>query len=290
MKTSYFKIYDFDLSREYNNYFWDRALCLPKLISQNLLNSISGQYRENYQTREDDLNIKLFHIFYVLKKYVDAGFLSFPKDIWIGMRQYSTKFKNRRSDLGYISGDFDFLVGGLTDTTFQTDNIIGIETKKFPYDSCHFDEDYANMSQIPGFKLKEPRKDAKRDGAIYGLNQIVSYKYFFNKVILFYICVARPIPTCNVIPQAYNGDIIRKTIGLLKDKYKDKFTCIPDDVGFCISGIAQVPGKDSLDSGMPVTPEIIKNPLKHEYLLPDRKDFIGEIKDRLDNAKILSCN
>ncbi len=96
MKTHYFKINDFDLNRGYNNYFWDKALPLSKYISRHLKNGIEEQYMENYRIREDDLNMKLFPIFHVLKEYVNARVLSLPKDIWIGMRQYSTKFTNNK--------------------------------------------------------------------------------------------------------------------------------------------------------------------------------------------------
>ena len=285
MKTHYFKINDFDLNRGYNNYFWDRALSLPKLISLHLKNGIKEQYKENYRIREDDLNIKLFHIFYVLKKYVDARVLSLPKDIWIGMRQYSTKFTNKRKGLGYVSGDFDFIVGGLEGSNMQADNIIGIETKIFRYESQYFDENYTNQSEIKDFKL---RKHLKNDGIMPGLKQIISYKYFCDKVILFYTSVAPPIQTHKVIEIAYNEEIIRKTMRQLKDKYKDKIPGIPADVGFCISGIVQVPGKDSLDSGTPTCPDIIKNPSKHDGLLPDRKDFIDAVKERIEKAETVS--
>lgn len=287
MKTNYFKINDFDLNREYNNYFWDRALSLPNEINRRLANGINNRYEENYRIREEDLNIKLFHIFYILKKYVDAGDLSFPNNIWIGIHQYSMKFKNKikkkGKDFGYISGDFDLLVGGLVGSTLQTDNIIGIETKVFRYDVPDFNEDYKMISDIPNLKEKYIRND----GIMPGLKQIISYKYFCNKVILFYIAIARPAPSHIVIPQALNGDVIRKAMGQIKNKYKDKIVHIPDDVGFCISGIVQVPGKDSLDSGTPTTPDIIKNPSRHDGLLPDREDFIDILQKRLERAETI---
>ena len=216
---------------------------------------------------------------------MDARVLSLPKDIWIGMRQYSTKFTNKRKGLGYVSGDFDFIVGGLEGSNMQADNIIGIETKIFRYESQYFDENYRNLSEIKNFKL---RKHLKNDGIMPGLKQIISYKYFCNKVILLYISVALPIPTREVIEAAYNEDIIRKTMRQIKVKYEDKIPDIPADVGFCISGIVQVHGKDSLDSGTPTYPDIIKNPSKHDGLLPDRKDFIDAVKEGIEKAETVS--
>ncbi|MCL4532973.1 MAG: hypothetical protein M1502_01745, partial [Deltaproteobacteria bacterium] len=70
----------------------------------------------------------------------------------------------------------------------------------------------------------------------------------------------------------------------IKEKYTEKISDIPDYIGFSINGLMQVPNKDPIYSGMPITPITLKYPDNHSFLLNNREDFIDKISKRLETA------
>jgi hypothetical protein len=286
MKTQFFKILGFNFDNV--NEFWSNSIKIGiriKDINNNNNNNPALLEKNLVRTREDELNTKIFHILNVLRNYKINSKIELPNNFWIGMRLYTRPFKNSRK-LEYLSGDFDFLIGGLDNNLNPiNDNIIGIETKIFrfrPIEKETFNESYRDINENFEFRLE---RQPKNDGIMPGLRQITSYGYFCNKVILLYCVTALPAPNShNIMAVAFNDDIISNAMKITKEKYKEKLCYVPDYIGFSISGLVQVPDKDPLYSGTPVTPIRISDPDNHSVLLNDRKDFIDTIKKRIETA------
>ena len=216
MKTQFFKISGLNFDNEDNFHFCSNKI--GKDIKD--LNNINKNNpalitKDLYNTHEDDLNIKIFHILYALRNLK----VELSNNFWIGTRLYTREFKKNRK-LKYISGDFDFLVGSLDNNLKPIyDNIIGIETKKFGFsliEKDNFNENYRNINENYDFKLiKQPPK--KNNDIMPGLSQIKSYGYFCNKIILLYSVVVPPAPDNHgITPQALNNDIVKKAMDQIK--------------------------------------------------------------------------
>lgn len=282
MKTQFFKISGLNFDNGGN--FHHSSIEIGKDIKD--LNNINKNNpalvtKDLYNTHEDELNIKIFHILYVLRNLKVDSKIELSNNFWIGTRLYTREFKKNRK-LKYISGDFDFLVGSLDNNLKPIyDNIIGIETKKFGFsliEKDNFNENYRNINENYDFKLiKQPPK--KNNDIMQGLSQIKSYGYFCNKIILLYSVVVQPVP------QFFdNNTTIQNAMNKIKEKYTEKISDIPDYIGFSINGLMQVPNKDPIYSGMPITPIILKYPHNHSFLLNNREDFIDKINRRLETA------
>ncbi|MHB1681149.1 MAG: hypothetical protein ACYCTB_11695 [bacterium] len=111
MKTQFFKILGFNLYNDAE--FWNKSIEIGKYIKDlnNINKSNAALIKNNlFKTREDELNMKIFHILQVLRIYKCK--MKLPSNFWIGTRLCTRRFKNNRK-LEYLSGDFDFLIGSL---------------------------------------------------------------------------------------------------------------------------------------------------------------------------------
>lgn len=225
MKTQFFKILGFNFDNV--NEFWSNSIKIGiriKDINNNNNNNPALLEKNLVRTREDELNTKIFHILNVLRNYKINSKIELPNNFWIGRGLYTRPFKNSRK-LKYLSGDFDFLIGGLDNNLNPiNDNIIGIETKIFRFrliEKETFNESYRDINENFEFRLE---RQPKNDGIMPGLRQITSYGYFCNKVILLY-CVVAP-PACDdhgIMPHALNNDIIKYAINKIEKNITKKY-------------------------------------------------------------------
>lgn len=203
--------------------------------------------------------------------FLDLG-VSFP-NCWIGVRMKTDLLKESLPsgfdfDKHKIPGDLD-IIGGSLVNGMLSDDIIGIEIKRFRY---------MYSADKQSWIVKNPDS--------YGRKQARGYSFLgFDKIMLCHFVVAEPDNNPDYNLHLLNASIIGDGIRALRKK---RIKINPDDpFGYCIVGWSQVPHRDPLYAGSLPGPDTVKtapkNPLRANVKFQSiRRVLLRQIQERID--------